>query len=129
MAVLRKNQIDYPDVWGSKRVAEWAHVGPASYVQVSNATPATGGDPVPFSEISGQGGLKAVDMLEVPMTSDNGQYEAVAIPIDGASQSSWGIQPSKNFILRWFVSSTGAEVAGAVNLSARTIRLRAIGPK
>lgn len=129
MAVLRKNQIDYPTVFGDKRVGVWTHFGPASYVQVANGTPPTGGDPVPFSEISGQGGLKACDMLEVPMSSDNGQYEAVAIPIDGNSQSSWGIQPSKNFVLRWFVSATGAEVAGAVDLHLRSVRLRGIGPK
>ena len=125
----RKNEVGWPSVFGDQRVGCWTHTGPSSYVQVSNATPATGGDPLPQAELQAQGGLKYADFITGPMGSDNGQYEVTVIPIDGNSSTSGGIAPSRNFIIRWLVSATGAEAAGGTNLSARTVKLFAIGPK
>jgi hypothetical protein len=127
--MARKNQQGYPTVMGDQRVAIWTHTGPASYTQATNGSPATGGDPVLPSELQGQGGLKTADILYAPLTSDDGQYEVVAIPVTGNVLGSGGITPSNSWILRWIVSKTGAEVAGTTNLSARTIKLMAFGPK
>lgn len=127
--MARKNAVGWPSVFGDMRVGCWSHTGPASYVQVANASPATGGDPIPAAEVQGQGGLKYADFITGPMGSDNGQYEVTVIPIDGNSLTSGGIAPSRNFVMRWLVSATGAEVGGGTNLSARTVKLFAIGPK
>ena len=125
--MARKNQVDYPDICGSRRVGMWNHTGPSSYVAVSNAVPATGGDIITQSELTAQGGSKAADTLTAPMCSDNGQYEVAIIPINGNNPQSQGVVPSTSFTLRWIVSATGAEVAPCTNLSSRTINLVAVG--
>ena len=127
--MARKNQIDYPTIFGDRKVGMWNHTGPASYVAVINGTPASGGDSVPAAELISQTGMRFADVISGLLGSDNGQYEVTAIPIDGNAQRTDGFVPSKNWILRWLVSATGAEVAPGVNLSARTVKLLALGPK
>jgi hypothetical protein len=127
--MARKNQIGYPTITGNVKQACWTHTGPASYTQVTNGTPATGGDIITAAELLAQGGLKYADWLTAPMCSDNGAYEASVIPIDGNSQASTGILPSRNFTLRWVAAGTSDEVAGTTNLSGRTIKLIGAGPQ
>ena len=121
----RKNSIDWPTSWGDKRVVCLRHVGPTSYTQVSNATPATGGDII----TPGGTGLKSADFVFAPMASDNGQYIAQLIPINGNSDSTFGVQPSTSWTIRWLTASTGAEAAGTTNLASRNIMLVFVGPK
>jgi hypothetical protein len=127
--MARKNAVGYPTVMGNMKVGVWTHTGPTSYTQVAVATPPTGGDSLSAAELLAQGGLKYADWVTAPMGSDNGQYEVAVIPIDGNSQASTGILPSRNFVLRWLVSATGAEVAPGTNLSARTVKLLGMGPQ
>lgn len=102
--------------WGDRYGSCIDHKGPASYVQVANATPPTGGDPVTAAEC----GLKAITMLFCGL-SDNGQFLAQATPgvAGGGEPTSW--------VIRYVTAATGAEVAGAVNLSGRTFRMFAFG--
>jgi hypothetical protein len=125
--MARKNAIGFPSLFGDHKIAIWSHTGPASYTQVSNAVPATGGDIITAGELLGQGGLKTAAILTGLLTSDDGQYEVAAVPITGNAATSAGVSPSSSYTLRWLVSATGAEVSGATNLSGRTIKLLAIG--
>jgi hypothetical protein len=94
-------------------------VGPASYTQVTNGTPPTGGQAVSIAAL----GLPVSVIWGQCIASDDGQYSAEVIlsPFNSLAGSQTGL------ILKWIVTATGAEVAGAVNLSARTVRVLAIG--
>lgn len=124
--MARKNIEGYPTSFGNQRVCLFIHTGPASYTAITNATPPTGGDTVQAIEA----GLKYLDALVCPMTSDDGQYivQAVSINGNGAGAGTAAV-PATTMKLRWLTAATGAEVSGGTNLSARTIRLLAIGPK
>lgn len=133
--MARTNQIDYPTTIGDKRLALWKHAGPASYTQVVNGNPATGGDPITLGELQAAG-LKSADQLTALMTSDNGQFEINVVPVAGGQNSSFGVGPMFGpnpatvvARLRWIVSATGAEAAALTNLASRTVMLMAIGPK
>jgi len=122
---------DYPQPFGNKRVSVWYHTGPASYVQLGVGTPPTGGDPVTDIEA----GLRYFDFI-FDAISDNGQYRIEAVPsagnpsqTQGAGQGGTQGAQQRTWKLRWEVIATGAEVAGAVNLSGRTVRLMAVGVK
>lgn len=122
---------DYPQPFGNKRVSCWYHTGPASYAALVVGTPPTGGDSVSDTEA----GLRYFDYIYGGI-SDNGQYRVEAIPsagnpaqAQGAGQGGTQGAQQRTWKLRWEVIATGAEVAGAVNLSARTVRLFAIGTK
>jgi hypothetical protein len=95
------------------------HFGPASYTQVTPGTTPSGGDTVYASQF----GLKVIHCLEV--AGDNtGTY--VVVPIPDANTVTGQIVGSA-YALRWFTAASMAEVAGAVNLSASFVKLRAIG--
>lgn len=106
----------YPHAIGAKWESVWDHTGPSSYTQVSTGSPPTGGDSVTAAEA----GMSFFDSVEV-VGGDNGEYGGVAF-VDGGQN---GV--SDTATLLWNVSHTGAEVSAATNLSARTLRLRAIG--
>lgn len=94
-------------------------VGPTSYTQVVNGTPPTGGQAVSLSAL----GLPVSVIWAQTTGSDDGQYDCVVLmsPFNSLAGSLTGI------ILKWIVAATGAEVGAAVNLSARTVRVMAIG--
>jgi len=110
----------FPTSWGSTRASIFPHAGPASYVQIVVSTSA--GD----KALASEAGLKYFDFLVGGLT-DSGTYRVECIPI-GPSTSIQGA-PAINYLLRWVVVATGAEVAGAVGLSAQVVRLLAVGPK
>lgn len=88
------NETSFParDRWNDRLVREVRYTGPASY--------ATGGDPVNASDELGMG-----EVFGVYGTISDGS--AVRVPFfDYANQK-----------ILWFVPDTGAEVAGAVDLS------------
>ncbi len=112
----------YPTSVGNKVVSVVGHAGPASYTQVSSGTiPVTGGDRVYASEF----GMKFFDSV-VAMCADDGVNSVLVIPTTDTDDF-YGAGGMTSVILRWFVVATGAEVAGAVNLSTKTVRLQAIG--
>lgn len=120
----------YPQPMGNKKISVFYHKGPNPYVPVVVATPVTTGDPVTDTEA----GMRYIETIFGGI-SDNGQYRVEAIPSGGNPSQAQGAgtggtvgAPQRTWRLRWEVLSTGAE-AGAVDLSARTVRLTAIGSK
>lgn len=111
------SRYSYPKSPGDERWAVTDMTGPASYTAIVTGTPPTGGQIIRAADF----GLQSLDWVQ-SMGSDNGQYDIVCIP-NGFTLGN----PLASFLLQWIVSATGAEVAGAVNLSARTVRLLGIG--
>ena len=107
---------DFPQSFGQKRVQIALLTGPASYTQVTVATPPTGGQSLKSTDY----GLKFIDFA-IGGVSDDGQYEVVLTPTVNTptGQASW--------TAIWKVAHTGAEVTGTTNLSARTVRVFLIG--
>ena len=97
----------YPDYIG-KRLA-WAGYGngPASYVQST-------GDPIVIPRFQNY-----IDTVNGSVQSVSGTYTVVARPS--------GVGPRRTWALHWFVTSTGAEVANAVNLSAEQVQIGGFG--
>jgi hypothetical protein len=119
---------DFPQSWGNKRVSVWYHRGPVLYVPVVIATPVTTGDPVTDTEA----GMRYIEYI-MGGISDNGQYLVTAIPGAGnpsQAQPTGGTvgAPQRTWRLMWSLAVSGQEAA-AVDLSARTVRLFAIGSK
>jgi hypothetical protein len=124
--VARKNMAGYPDAWGSTKVCVFIHTGPASYAAVVVASPPTGGDVVQAAEA----GMKTFDFVNGDMTSDDGQFRVeVLSPNGNTAGNACAAVPTKTMLLRWIVVATGVEVAPAVNLAGRTVRLLGIGQK
>jgi hypothetical protein len=110
-----QNLVGYPISVGGKRLAlaPNGHAGPTSYTVVTN--PTTGGDFLQASEL----GLKWIDAVLVAGVSSNGLHRVIPVnPTRG---------PVSAVQLKWLVDSTGAEVAGAVNLSVSVVNIVAIG--
>lgn len=108
---------DYPTPPGNKNLSIALITGPASYTQVTNGTPATGGQLVTAADF----GLVSIESVFSQGMSDNGQYAVQAIHSPNPAYGTPSVR------LRWLTAATGAEVAGAVNLSGRTVRLAAVG--
>jgi hypothetical protein len=110
---------DYPAPPGNKRWVVADIDGPASYTAITPGTPPTGGQVVRAGDI----GLQNIEWAQVS-GSDNGQYDGVCYIVGGLGN------PAKaagtQFQLQWITAATGAE-AGAVNLSARSLRIVALG--
>lgn len=102
--------------FGDRYVSVIDHPGPASYTQVTTG-PLAGGDVVTAAEF----GLKSFSHVGVMGLSNDGVNEVLACP----AVSSKG--EITTVTLEWFVAATRAQVAGAVNLTAKTVRLFAIG--
>ena len=121
----------FPQSWGAKRVSVFYHNGPVLYVPVVVATPVTTGDPVTDVET----GMRYIEWLSGGV-SENGQYRVEVIPGGGnpSQAQAAGVgggtvgAPQRTWRLRWIVVATGVEAA-AVDLSARSVRLLAIGSK
>lgn len=96
----------YPDYIG-KRFAWCGYgTGPTSYLQST-------GDPLAIPRFQNY-----VDSC-FEGTSVSGTYFVRALPSAGGPRATWK--------LKWYVTSTGAEVANAVNLSAETVQLSGFG--
>jgi hypothetical protein len=90
-------------------------------VQVTPGSPPTGGQPIApaaFGLVAGLEGIFAVG------GSTTGTYLVRAIQLTSYNQG----LGNPTWALQWVNASTGAEVAGATNLSAETVRLVAFGP-
>lgn len=107
--------------WGDRPYSIADITGPASYTQITPGANPSGGQlitPSTFGLVAGMEGIVCVS------GSTTGLYHVIAIQDNkyypGAGNPNW--------ILRWVVSATGAEVAGGTNLSAQTVRCLAFGP-
>jgi hypothetical protein len=107
--------------WGDRPYAIIDFAGSASYTQVTTGTPPTGGQAINPSNFGLTAGLEGIFMVGA---STNGQYGVVAMQATAYNQGT----NNPTWILLWYVIHTGAEVAGAVNLSAQTVRLVGFGP-
>lgn len=103
----------YPDFIGKRAVFVGFGTGPASYTQVTAATApaaATGGDtlilPLPNYYI---------DAVESGTLTVSGTYYVRAVSSGTGARRTWA--------LMWFVTSTNAQVAAAVNLSSESIQI------
>ncbi len=99
---------------GDMKVLVVDHVGPASYTQVNVSTGA--GDTVKLPPGLGRG-----EYIVIGGVSDDGLNAVDPIP-----PANSGFAASNKWILKWVVISTSTEVAGAVNLSSRHVRLLVI---
>lgn len=103
----------YESIWGNKKVTVIDRTGPVAYN--NTGTYATSGDVLTAAEL-GWGGIDVV----IPSQSSDGLNEIiVSFTVVGGGSGS--------VALHWFVTASGAEVANAVNLSTKTIRLLVIG--
>ena len=124
MAVIPFADSPRNGAWGDRPYAiiDWA--GPASYTAVTNGTaPAqpTGGQTITNTAFGLSAGLEGIVQVG---GSTSGTYLVHAFQASAYNQG-FG---NPNWILRWTVASTGAEVAATTNLSGETVRLLAFGP-
>lgn len=106
----------YPQPSGARMESVIYKTGPSSYTVVTTGSPPTGGQALSATEF----GLKYLDHVEATL-SDNGQYFVYWTP------KVTGKVPVSAGILMWVTAATGAEVVGTTDLSARQVRLRAVG--
>ena len=96
--------------------------GPASYTQITGGAAGvapTGGQAVSKEAL----GLPCSVIWAKSMGSESGLYFVVCYlsPFNSLSGSQTGL------ILQWITAATGAEVAGATDLSTHTVRIMALG--
>ncbi len=110
----------FPDSWGNKRASVFPVTGPTSYSQYT--APTTGGQDVPLHP---NAGIKFADFA-VGAVSTDGVHRAEVVQIEPSSIGGLTV-PRTRLVLKWYVVSTGAEVAAAVNLSTKTVYIFAVG--
>lgn len=108
----------YPQPFGSKKLSVLpnTHAGPASYTQVTTG-PLAGGDAVYPEDF----GLSWIDNIDGGITSD-GLYR-----VEPIMPTSGPVKRGTAITLRWTVVSTGNQVNAAVNLSASSVNMIAVG--
>ena len=106
----------YPGAQGHKIESVIEVLGLNPYVVITAGSPPTGGQPITAATF----GLKAIDFCEAS-GSDDGTYDIRVFYPNGSSAKA-----SPRVILQWITAATGVEI-GAINVSGRTIRLRAVG--
>lgn len=111
------SRFSYPKVPGDSLWSIVDMSGPASYTEVSSATPPSGGQKLTAADF----GLQSIDWIGA-MASDDAQYSVYVAPAPFNSGS-----PLASALLMWIEAATGAEVAAGTDLSAHTVRLLAIG--
>jgi hypothetical protein len=113
----------YDTSWGNKKVWQGHLIGPTSYV--------TGGIAFTASAL-GWGGIEFLVADNWQVATVNSQTILIPASLSGnyfvgiklASTASGAVA---SFTIQWYVTSTGAEVGAAVNLSAEKVRLLAVG--
>lgn len=112
---------DYPDSFGGHRASVFAHTGPTLYAAMTTG-PLAGGDTVQAVEA----GLKYFDIVCASGFSDSGVYFVIAVAPVGNPSTNKQAAHATSWRLKWIVTATGVE-AGAIDLSAQTVRLFALG--
>lgn len=101
------------DIFGGRQFNCIDYKGPTSYN--NTGVGATSGDSLSHRMFGFENTIQAIICVTIDQT---GTYEAIQQP-DRTGVTGWH--------LRWFVVSTGAEVANGVNLSAVIVKIAAIG--
>lgn len=114
VGTVKKDNSGQRDVFGGKQFGSPDYAGPTSYN--NTGTGSTSGDSISPSQ------LGFFNIILTPLTSGT-------LDQSGTYFIRW--QPQQNgdtpWKIRWFVVSTGAEVANGVNLSTFTVKLAALG--
>lgn len=97
----------YPDYVGKRFIWAGYGIGPSSYSQ-------TTGDAFVVPGFQYQ-----IDTVQSGGLSVSGTYFVRAKPSLGGARATW--------VLKWYVTSTNAEVANAVDLSAETVQFGGFG--
>lgn len=103
----------YVDVIGKHGLWIGEHTGPASYT--AWAAPATGGDVIKAPQF----GLRSIDFVSPAGVDTSGIYNVRPQCTGTGSRQSW--------VLIWYTTATGVQVAQGTNLSGITIRLKIYG--
>jgi len=106
-----------PHTPGDELYSRGTITGPASYTQVTPGSPPTGGQVILAKDLGFTGGISHIEFA----SDGTGGFTAIAI-FDGSP-----LVPVTQVRLLWLVTTTGAQVAGATNLSAKVLRYRAEG--
>lgn len=111
--------LEYPAPPGNKPFVLVDIDGPASYTAITPGTPITGGQEIIVTP-SGMG-LNRIEWAQ-SMGDSTGTYDVVCYvsPFNRNNNTT-------TLILQWLTAATGAEVAGATNLSGSVIRVLMIG--
>jgi hypothetical protein len=111
----------YPAPYCDKIETVVDHDGPASYN--NTGTFATSGETINASDF----GLGGFELVQVDALSSDGLNYAYVIltgqSITGANKGNVGVQA----VIHWYVLLTNVEVANAINLSGKSIRLQIRG--
>lgn len=107
---------------GAKYIVTFDHDGPASYANAGGFI--THGEIINAADI-GMGGFEFIDSGD--LSTDALHTVLGLLPSQSSSTDPVNMPApaSPTFRLMWFVQATGAEVANAVNLSTKTVRLKA----
>lgn len=112
------------DVWGGHGVMVFLYTGPSSYTNGAgngDLITAVGGN-TGTQVLPSNTGLRTL-IAVIPCISASGTYA-----IEGGPTATLGTAgAARGFALRWRTFATGAEVAGATNLSGETAILVVIG--
>lgn len=106
-----------PHTPGDEVYARGTFNGPVSYTQVTPGSPPTGGQIVNAKDLGFTGGITHMDISG----DGTGAFSAVAI-FDNSP-----LIPMMQVRILWLTAGTGAQVAGATNLSTKVLRFRAEG--
>jgi hypothetical protein len=106
----------YPQPVGAKYEMVFDHDGPASYN--NTGVTLTSGETINASDV----GFGGIEYAEADGVSSDGLNYCYIMYLNQSTSGSGNALPS--FVVRWFVLATGAEVANAVNLSTKSIRIR-----
>lgn len=114
------SRFSYPKVPGDEKHSITDVTGPSNYIGISigvGGNPPTGGQSVTAADF----GLQSLDFVTA-MGGSNGQYSVTVFPTAFERGNEM-----KAVQLQWNVASTGAQVGSGLNLSAATVRLKAVG--
>lgn len=112
---------EYPDSSGAHKVSVFSHKGPVLYAALTT-NPVAGGDTVQAAEA----GLKFFDYVHSVGYTDSGLYSVAGVAPAGNPSTNKSAAHARSWKLKWTVVATGVE-AGAIDLSAQTVRMFAIG--
>lgn len=112
----------YPQSVGAKFHGMADISGPASYSQYT--APSTGGQDV---DVFPNFGVKFVDQA-YGAVSEDGTHRAEVVQIESSTVLGQTLGRTR-LVLKWYVVASGAEVAGAFDLSEQTVRIKVEGDK
>jgi hypothetical protein len=123
--MTRKILPGYDTSFGNKKASIWDEYGPKSY-------PASGGVTITAKTL-GWGGFDWFKVCNFQVATVNSQTVVVPLSFSGtyfATAAFASTAPDSavaSVVMKWYVTSTGAEVGSGVDLSAEAVRVFALG--